>query len=56
MVTKHTDRIHQQYRCLILAKNHMVTKRLLIQIAILICLILAKNHMVTKQSWQLSDI
>ena len=33
---------------LILAKNHMVTKRVLLHFYITLCLILAKNHMVTK--------
>ena len=35
--------------CLILAKNHMVTKLGSALVSLIPCLILAKNHMVTKR-------
>ena len=51
MVTKRNEELMNKYKCLILAKIHMVTK--------LLChiwynpnsLILAKIHMVTKLNW-----
>ena len=36
--------------CLILAKNHMVTKRMTDVMLSILSLILAKNHMVTKRA------
>ena len=50
MVTKHCICNKKGITSLILAKNHMVTKRLSILLCISFCLILAKNHMVTKHS------
>ena len=48
MVTKQGSKSLSSLFCLILAKNHMVTKP--IMLALINCkgLILAKNHMVTK--------
>ena len=48
MVTKHGCSYSSIYSCLILAKNHMVTKPLEALYHQIYCLILAKNHMVTK--------
>ena len=48
MVTKHSILAIIIAGCLILAKNHMVTKQLKIFLFLVIGLILAKNHMVTK--------
>ena len=49
MVTKHHHIQALSYQGLILAKNHMVTKRVSVSLQGGGCLILAKNHMVTKQ-------
>ena len=51
MVTKLIPQTSIILLSLILAKNHMVTKRTLMKRALRICLILAKNHMVTKQRY-----
>ena len=48
MVTKQKNIISSQCRRLILAKNHMVTKLIILKLLYLKGLILAKNHMVTK--------
>ena len=48
MVTKRYCWFSHDFYCLILAKNHMVTKRNLEHQPLQIRLILAKNHMVTK--------
>ena len=48
MVTKHPALDDQGIACYILAKNHMVTKPLLLRIMQKEGYILAKNHMVTK--------
>ena len=48
MVTKRESRFEPRPTCLILAKNHMVTKLSILLVNIQQSLILAKNHMVTK--------
>ena len=48
MVTKHVHFLNACFLCLILAKNHMVTKLICVENVLLPGLILAKNHMVTK--------
>ena len=48
MVTKLWGCNQRAYAGLILAKNHMVTKRDKVLRTAFDCLILAKNHMVTK--------
>ena len=48
MVTKHTRISAKAISCLILAKNHMVTKQPKEDLDEVVGLILAKNHMVTK--------
>ena len=48
MVTKQGSKSLSSLFCLILAKNHMVTKLVNFSSCILLGLILAKNHMVTK--------
>ena len=48
MVTKHNLITQQKLTCLILAKNHMVTKLTFGAVILFFRLILAKNHMVTK--------
>ena len=48
MVTKRSIIILSRHICLILAKNHMVTKQYLRGDFMALSLILAKNHMVTK--------
>ena len=50
MVTKLGSALVSLIPCLILAKNHMVTKPTLRELRIMYSLILAKNHMVTKPS------
>ena len=48
MVTKLSTTLIVTCFCLILAKNHMVTKPIALSFIIARSLILAKNHMVTK--------
>ena len=48
MVTKRHSKQRLTRLCLILAKNHMVTKQTPFLLFPTDCLILAKNHMVTK--------
>ena len=48
MVTKRHSKHRLTRLCLILAKNHMVTKLINCFKILFACLILAKNHMVTK--------
>ncbi len=49
MVTKLDAVDVDETNCLILAKNHMVTKHIVYIFFLYLCLILAKNHMVTKR-------
>ena len=49
MVTKQSLSPAPTTVCLILAKNHMVTKLDAVDVDETNCLILAKNHMVTKR-------
>ena len=48
MVTKHRDRLDIKVSSLILAKIHMVTKLVAVEVWYPMSLILAKIHMVTK--------
>ena len=50
MVTKLNIFLALHTMCYILAKNHMVTKRMPCFAVKALCYILAKNHMVTKPS------
>ncbi len=55
MVTKHLAIRDGDIDGYILAKNHMVTKRITNYSIAPVCYILAKNHMVTKQSDSASE-